>query len=131
MTREEAIAVLEESKRQNAVMRDNPSTFWASHQMTDGVKNAERRIAALELVLTALRPFSREQVEIVWRGYWIHEEIQSNQSTTGYFKISSCECSKCGCYIQQEANFCPSCGATMTDEAVQMVMERMEALKDD
>ena len=24
--------------------------------------------------------------------------------------------------------FCPSCGAPMTDEAVQMVMERMEAL---
>ena len=41
MTREEAIAVLAESKRQNEVMRDNPSTFWASHQMADGVKNAE------------------------------------------------------------------------------------------
>lgn len=63
MTREEAINILSESKRQNEVMRDNPSTFWASHQMADGVKNAERRIAALELVLTALRPVSREQVE--------------------------------------------------------------------
>ena len=27
--------------------------------------------------------------------------------------------------------FCEMCGAPMTDEAVQMVMERMEALKDD
>ena len=62
MTREEAIAVLAESKRQNEVMRDNPSTFWESHQMADGVKNAERRIAALDLALTALRPVSREQV---------------------------------------------------------------------
>ena len=61
MTREEAIAVLEESKRQNETMRDNPTTFWASHQMADGVKNAKRRIAALELALTALRPVSREQ----------------------------------------------------------------------
>ena len=26
--------------------------------------------------------------------------------------------------------FCPICGAPMTDEAVQMVMERLEALKD-
>ena len=85
---------------------------------------------ALELAISALRPVSRERVEKAWRGYWIHEEIQSNQSTTGYFKISSCECSKCGCYIQQEANFCPSCGAPMTDEAVEMVMEKMEALKD-
>ena len=68
MTREEAIAVLEESKRQNEVMRDNPSTFWASHQMADGVKNAERRIAALDLALTALRGPTREQVEKVWKG---------------------------------------------------------------
>ena len=62
MTREEAIAVLAESKRQNEVMRDNPSTFFVSHQMADGVKNAERRIAALDMALSALRPVSREQV---------------------------------------------------------------------
>ena len=63
MTREETISILEESKRQNEIMRDNPSTFWASHQMADGVKNAERRIAALDIALSALRPVSREQVE--------------------------------------------------------------------
>ena len=32
MTREEVIAVLEESKRQNEVMRDNPSTFTAARR---------------------------------------------------------------------------------------------------
>ena len=68
MTREEAIDILAESKRQNEVMRDNPSTFLVSHQMADGVKNAERRIAALNLALSALRPVSREQVERVWPG---------------------------------------------------------------
>ena len=56
MTREEAIAVLEESKRQNEIMRDNPSTFWASHQMAAGVKNAERRIAAIDMALAAITP---------------------------------------------------------------------------
>ena len=121
MTREEAIAVLAESKRQNEVMRDNPSTFWVSHQMADGVKNAERRIAALDLALTALRPVSREQVEKVWRGEW----IDTNHRT------SSCKCTKCGAVHEYETPFCPSCGAPMTDEAVQMVMERLEALKDD
>lgn len=65
MTREEAIVVLAESKRQNEVMRDNPSTFWASHQMADGVKNAERRIAALDIALSALRPVGGEQVDVV------------------------------------------------------------------
>ena len=55
MTREEAIAALKESKRQNEIMRDNPSTFWASHQMAEGVKNAKRRIEAFEVALSALR----------------------------------------------------------------------------
>ena len=55
MTREETISILEESKRQNEIMRDNPSTFWASHQMAEGVKNAKRRIEAFEIALSALR----------------------------------------------------------------------------
>ena len=118
MTREETISILEESKRQNEIMRDNPSTFWASHQMADGVKNAERRIAALDIALSALRPVSREQVEKAWRG---------------------CEkCNGAGEYSRYAENltkillakYCPHCGRPLTDEAVEMVMERLEALKD-
>ena len=67
MTREEAIAVLEESKRQNKIMRDNPTTFWASYQIADGIKNTKRRIDALDAALSALRPVSREQIR---RGSW-------------------------------------------------------------
>lgn len=146
MTREEAIAILKESKRQNEVMRDNPSTFWASHQMADGVKNAERRIAALELVLTALRPVSREQVERM-RGEWVakHRHRGGFRRVTGVDDMGEqrtitiderCEyddlyCSKCGKQSPDNfLNFCGYCGAPMTDEAVQMVMERLEALKD-
>ena len=86
---------------------------------------------AFEMAISALRPVSREQVEKVWRGYWDHEEVISNKSITGKFLLPSCECSLCGCYVQQEVNFCPHCGAPMTDEAVQMVMERMEELKNE
>ena len=129
MTREEAIAVLAESKRQNEVMRDNPSTFWASHQMADGVKNAERRIAALDMALTALRPVSREQVEKVWRGKWAL--VPNGVGGKQYM------CSKCGGseyeywrrhFAHGNENFCPHCGAPMTDKAVDMVMKRLEAL---
>ena len=124
MTREEAIAVLEESKRQNEVMRDNPSTFWASNQMVDGIKNSKRRIAALDLALSALRPVSREQVEKVWKGEW---------KPTEYPFMNECEdCSVCGYRTVwgHGFDFCPGCGAAQTDKAVEMVMERMEALKD-
>ena len=67
----------------------------------------------------AIRPVSREQVEKVWRAHW-------NESTLGRV----CNCSRCG-YNALEANnytFCPKCGSPFTDEAVDMVMERMEAL---
>ena len=121
MTLEEAIAVLAESKRQNEVMRDNPSTFWVSHQMADGVKNAERRISALDMALSALRPVSREQVEKVWRGEW---QMVSNGSGV---------CSECHRQdkIDPLAKFCRYCGVPMTDEAVEMVMERMDELQNE
>ena len=107
--------------REEAIMRDNPSTFWASHQMADGVKNAERRIAALDMALSVLRPVSREQVERM-RGEW---------RPTEYPFMGECEdCSVCGYRTAwgHGFRFCPHCGAPMTDEAVQVVMERMEAL---
>ena len=65
---------------------------------------------------------SREQVEKVWRGEWIDKRILSDTPV---------ECSKCGEWIYgylQYTNFCPFCGAPMTDEAVDMVMERLEEL---
>lgn len=133
MTREEAIAVLAESKRQNEVMRDNPSTFWASHQMADGVKNAERRIAALDMALSALRPVSREQLEKVWGSEWIGDTDEKVGTIDGS-PMKSATCFACGNWLvgsdeyDCSGHFCPACGRAMTDDAVQMVMERMEAL---
>lgn len=135
MTREEAIAVLVESKRQNEVMRDNPSTFWASHQMADGVKNTERRIAALDMALSALRPVSREQVEKM-RGEWIADGEKVPVDENGCPRDGA-KCSVCGEYLTASeeydctGHFCPACGSPMTDKAVDMVMERLEALNNE
>ena len=67
----------------------------------------------------ALRPVSREQVEKVWRGEWID----------AYPGTSSCKCTKCGAVQEYESTFCCHCGAPMTDEAVEIVMERLEQIK--
>ena len=82
---------------------------------------------ALSVALAALRGPTREQVEKVWRGEWLHDP------ETGYE-----HCDKCSHTIslddylnRKPPLFCEMCGAPMTDEAVQMVMERLEALKDE
>ena len=75
----------------------------------------------MELVqnIAALRPVSREQVEKVWRG---------------------CEkCNGAGEYSRYAENltkillakYCPHCGRPLTDEAVDMVMERLEEVQND
>ena len=73
-----------------------------------------------EVAISALRPVSREQVEKVWRGEWMPVGDDAFYS----------RCSKCGKMAVGKRLFCPNCGAPMTDEAVDMVMERWEALKD-
>ena len=76
--------------------------------------------------LNALRPVSREQVEKVWRGEWLHDP------ETGYE-----HCDKCSHTIslddylnRRPPLFCEMCGDAKTDEAVEMVTERLEALYD-
>ena len=75
-----------------------------------------------EIALSALRPITREQVEKVWRGEWIHAMPILGSGD------EECRCSNCGNLVDFETDFCPYCGAPMTDEAVEMVMERMEGL---
>lgn len=85
----------------------------------------ENTLEALDMALTALRPVSREQVEKVWRGEW------EGVSKLGVYDMA---CSKCG-YSPgirfYSSEFCPHCGAPMTDEAVDMMLERWkEAVQD-
>lgn len=118
MTREEAISELQ--------LCVDTWDKW----MLPGSPSLDRYKEAVKMGLVALRPVSREQVEKVWRGEWNY----SHKTKIDGFDVV--QCSKCGqealtlaLYVKN-GNFCPYCGAPMTDEAVQMVMERLEELHD-
>lgn len=77
----------------------------------------------LKAGLSALRPVTREQVEKM-RGKFFQAGIDDVAQDT--WRCSRCLVQEFGNI--QGINFCPSCGAPMTDEAVDMVMERLEKL---
>ena len=89
---------------------------------------------AYKIAISALRPVSREQVEKVWRG--CNNCRTCDSCAYRYIKAEEEPCWSCNTNIysnykpEPNRKFCPACGAPMTDEAVQMVMERLEALKD-
>ncbi len=77
---------------------------------------------ALSVALAALRGPTRERVEKVWRGEWKHYLPPLGAGDV------QCRCTRCGRTPDVETPFCAWCGSPMTDEAVQMVLERLEAL---
>lgn len=77
---------------------------------------------AYKIALSALHPISREQVEKAWRGEWKHYLPPLGAGDV------QCRCTRCGQTPDVETPFCAWCGAAMTDEAVEMVMERLEEL---
>ena len=112
MTREEAITQLDLLLEYCESMMTSEYPVW------------RRDCEALQMLIAALRPVSREQVEKVWRGEWIDTRESSKD-------VPTCMCSRCTrVVVGLESKFCPDCGAPMTDKAVEMVMERLEALKD-
>lgn len=97
-------------------------------------------------IIAALRPVSREQVEQM-RGEWVakHRHRGGFRRATGVDDMGEqrtitiderCEyddryCSKCGKQSPDNfLNFCGYCGAPMTDEAVEIRLKELEALKD-
>ena len=100
-----------------------------------GNEEAAKSYELFKAGLYALRPVSREQVEKVWRGEWIGDNDEKVGSIDGS-PIKSSTCSACGNWLVGSdeydcaGHFCPACGAAQTDEAVEMVMERLEALNE-
>ena len=88
-------------------------------------KTVVQHLGRLEDV--ALRPVSREQGEGI-RGEWMFPIFADQEDAND----PRCQCSECGSIETPLARhrFCPSCGAPMTDEAVDIRLKELEALKD-
>ena len=125
MTWKEAIKLLKQYQGYEPMSPDG-ETLKHAFDLTD---------ETVDTLLSALRPVSREQVEKVWRGEWIGDNDEKVGTIEGS-PIKSATCSVCRNWLvgsdeyDCSGHFCPHCGAPMTDEAVEMVMERLEALYD-
>ena len=107
MTQEEAIEILD---RRTTI----PGDGYTFEQINEDI----------DLAIAALRPVSLERGEKVWRGEW-------QDMREAYNDVPKRRCSRCkSVFIGLDRPFCDACGAPMTDEAVQMVAMRLEALKD-
>lgn len=109
MTREEAITQLDLLLEYCESMMTSEYPVW------------RRDCEALQMLIAALRPISREQVETAWMGcQYCDEEWGTCNPITNRFTMPP----------RGGIRFCPMCGRPLTAEAVDMVMERLEALKD-
>lgn len=84
-----------------------------------------RDCEALRIAIAALRGPTREQVENL-QGEWLFPIFVGQKEAND----PRCQCSECGSIETPLARhrFCPSCGAPMTDAAVDIVMKRLEEL---
>ena len=116
MTREEIVEILNMMKGAWMMVNDTPKDREAA---AFGVK-------ALDAAISALKGPTREQVEKM-RGKFFQAGIDDVAQDT--WRCSRCLVQEFGNI--QGINFCPSCGAPMTDKAVETIMKRMEEMRND
>ena len=123
MTREEAIVLFEKQLTAAQVVLD--SGFGSNPGENDSLYRRRKEMA--EIALTALRPVSREQVEKVWfrEPYTRLETRSTPEGNRQYIAENTCMVCESKTPI---GHFCHNCGVALDDEAVEMVMERLEAL---
>ena len=135
MTREAAIELPEERKKFNRTMQrggEQSEGVTASGKAVTSASLAKQHkdeAEALDLALAAHRPVSREQVERIWfqEPYSRLETKQGDDGSIVYSAVNTCMA--CG-HETPIGNFCHNCGVAQNREAVEMVIERLEALYD-
>ena len=118
MTQEQALKLLE-----------HPIYKWSMDwdEREDGLNYTE----AIEIAIAALRPVSRELVEEVWPGCpYCKEDGEGYVKKFGAYSILDGEVTTGHCK-PQKIKFCPHCSCPLTDEAVEMVMERINEIMEE
>lgn len=138
MTREEAIIRFERQLKAAQVVLD--SGFGSNPGESDRLYRERKEMA--EIALAALRGPTREQVEKVWTRYRGGCAVCLGTKPIGYGRFKNRGYAidyavdlvrdhifvpDCKIYIK----FCPMCGRPITDEAVDIMLKRLEALKDE
>lgn len=122
MTRAEAINAFEE-------IRANAQTHLGKKYAAGCEEYYRDKIELAEAALAALRGPTREMVERM-RGEWIGDNGEKVGTIDGT-PLKSSTCSNCGNRLVGSdecscaGHFCPACGSPMTDEAVDMMLERI------
>ncbi len=118
MTLEEAIKLLKQYQGYDPMFPDG-ETLKHAFDLTD---------ETVDTLLAALRPVSRERVERIWfrEPYSCLETRYGDDGGIVYSAVNTCMA--CG-HETPIGNFCHNCGAAQTREAVEMVMERLEAIR--
>lgn len=81
----------------------------------------EKAIEALDIAITALRGPTRERVEALPKCDYCEEEWGTCDPTTNRFTMPP----------RGGIRFCPMCGRHITDEAVDIMLKRLEVMKDE
>lgn len=91
----------------------------------------------VNMAKNVVRSHTLERIEEAWRGEWEWYDEEIGSPLEGVEREWGWRCSKCKIVLPDDFDdpdnppamrFCQWCGAPMTDEAVDMVMERLEAL---
>ena len=117
MTREEAIKAISD------MILDMEYPNGVYHEKF--TEDESQKHLALYAVKKALRPVSREQVEKVFPGCpYCKPDSEGYVQKFGAYSILNGEL-KTGHCKPQKISFCPHCSRPLTDEAVEMVRERL------
>ena len=123
MKLEEAIVYFESLLKRFEEMRETETSYW-------GKVHTETTIEAIRTALAALRPVSRERVEKVFPGCpYCKPDSEGYVQKFGAYSILNGEL-KTGHCKPQKISVGPHCFRPLTEEAVEMVMEKINNMEE-